>query len=109
MKAMMFNDRCWINSYSMSHHPDILIKFCEEILKDSGFTVLSKIDHYFEPQGYTCVWLLSESHLAVHTFPEEEKVYIEMSSCIKEPFKKYLDILYMENRDVWYKNEIRNG
>ena len=30
---------------------------------------------------YTKLWLLGESHLALHTFPEENKDYVELSSC----------------------------
>jgi S-adenosylmethionine decarboxylase len=104
MKAVMFNDRCWITSHSLSHYPNILKEYCESLLKESGFGVLSYVEHHFEPQGFTCLWLLSESHLAVHTFPEEEKVYIEMSSCVKEPYIKYINLLYHENRESWFKS-----
>ena len=102
MKAMMFNDRCWITSESLVNNPSSLKDYCEDILKRSGFGIISFVEHHFEPHGYTCLWLLSESHLAIHTFPEENKIYIEMSSCVKEPYKNYIDILYGENRDAWF-------
>ncbi len=36
------------------------------------------------------LWLLAESHFAIHTFPEENKMYIEISSCVKKYFDNFL-------------------
>ena len=55
------------------------------------------IDYHFTPYGFTALYLLSESHLAIHTFPEENKSYIELSSCIDNPFYKFKDLL---NKDI---------
>ena len=41
-----------------------------EAAKASGATVLSTSDFIFEPNGYTMVALLSESHASIHTYPE---------------------------------------
>lgn len=46
-----------------------------------SLTVLGKIDHQFYPQGYTAVLLLSESHVAVHTWPEDKYLVLELLSC----------------------------
>lgn len=75
----------WIQTVNPSELKDMFNK----ILIDSGFNILKFIDYNFKPFGYTALWLLSESHFAVHTFPEESKTYIELSSCIKEPFDKF--------------------
>ena len=60
---------------------------------DSGFQILDKCEHYFPVQGYTGLWLLSESHFAIHTFPEEDKTYIELTSCVSPPFLHMKEIL----------------
>jgi len=57
-----------------------------EILSLSGFDILNFQDHYFTPIGWTGLWLLGESHFAIHTFPEEKKSYIELSSCNEDYF-----------------------
>ena len=57
----------------------------------SGFTILGKLEHFFEPAGYTNLWLLAESHCALHTFPEETKTYIELSSCSIDKFQRFWD------------------
>lgn len=71
--------------------PKELVVTYEQQLKKAGFTIVLFNEHYFPEQGYTCFWLLGESHLAIHTFPESNKSYIELSSCNLEKleiFKK---------------------
>jgi S-adenosylmethionine/arginine decarboxylase-like enzyme len=77
MKAEIFNFQGWIGETS----PLKVKTLMEGLLNKSGFTVLGKVEHAFEPAGFTAVWILAESHLAVHSFPEENKTYIEISSC----------------------------
>lgn len=89
MKAMMYNSAGWIKQTDEKY----LRETFTTILKESGFGIEDQIHKSFDPYGYTGLWLLSESHFAVHTFPEEGKAYIEMSSCIKEPFEMYMQIL----------------
>jgi S-adenosylmethionine decarboxylase len=93
MKAQMFNFSSWISECD----PDRLKEKFAKLLRESGFGVLDFVDYKFSPYGYTALWLLSESHFAIHTFPEEEKTYIELSSCIErqyEVFKKLFNIDY---------------
>ena len=85
MEAKMNNLTVWLGET----RPEVLKVFFEKVLSKSGFGVLNKTEHYFEPQGYTCLWLLSESHLAIHTFPEEGKTYVELSSCVDKPYYKF--------------------
>lgn len=94
MKAEMYNFNTWI----LETNPKKLKDYFNKVLQDSGFNICSYIDKYFEPIGYTGLYLLSESHFAIHTFPEEQKTYIELSSCIKEPFIKFKKTLNHGNK-----------
>lgn len=85
MKAKMWTEQWWIKETD----PQRLFDDLERMLKGAGFGVLKDAEHYFEPYGYTCLWLLSESHLAVHTFPEEGKSYVELSSCVEAQFNNF--------------------
>ena len=38
--------------------------------KRAGATLLNLITHRFEPQGVTGLALLAESHISIHTWPE---------------------------------------
>ena len=77
MKAQMWNKNGWIKEVDPS---SVKNKF-SELLSMAGFDILNFQEHYFEPQGYTALWLLGESHFAIHTFPEDDKSYVELSSC----------------------------
>lgn len=86
MKAQMFNYAGWVSETN----PETLKVVFDKILNDSEFSVLSFTDYKFKPFGYTALWLLSESHFALHTFPEENKSYIELSSCIERQYLKFI-------------------
>jgi S-adenosylmethionine decarboxylase len=45
------------------------------------FTVLHRVFHFFEPQGVTCVYVLGESHLSIHTWPERGEAAIDVFTC----------------------------
>jgi len=77
LEAKIDNLRIWIQGSS----EEIIKPRIVALLEESGFTILNYIDHHFKPQGYTGLWLLAESHCALHTFPEENKSYLELSSC----------------------------
>lgn len=92
MKAQMFNYQNWVEETN----PFELRKKYDSQLKESGFGVLSFVEYNFEPQGYTALWLLSESHFAIHTFPEEGKSYIELSSCIEKQYLRFMELESIE-------------
>jgi len=46
-----------------------------------GATLLDLRVHRFSPQGFTAVAMLSESHLAVHSWPEVGYVAIDVFTC----------------------------
>lgn len=77
MQAIIYNFNGWINSIE----DDKIKEYFDKLLVKSGFTILNYQSHNFTPIGYTGLWLLSESHFAIHTFPEDNKTYIELSSC----------------------------
>ena len=38
--------------------------------EDAGATFLGELTHAFTPHGVTCLGLLAESHISIHTWPE---------------------------------------
>lgn len=83
MEAKIFNISKWITETN----PEVLKNKFSDLLGLSGFDILNFQEHYFQPDGYTALWLLGESHFAIHTFPEHGKTYIELSSCNLEYFE----------------------
>ncbi len=96
MKAQMFNMQKWV----IDTDPKRLRERFEFLLKESGFNILDISEHHFKPHGYTALFLLSESHFAIHTFPEECTTYIELSSCVKEQFDKFTRLFYGDNQNT---------
>jgi S-adenosylmethionine decarboxylase len=85
INARIYNFSGWI----FESNPILLKDSFSQILKESGFDILNFQEHYFKPKGYTALWLLGESHFALHTFPEEDKTYIELSSCNQSYFQMF--------------------
>lgn len=86
MKASMHKFSTWIKCTDERY----LKKIFEDLLIKSGFNIIGFMDKQFDPFGYTCLWLLSESHFAIHTFPEHNKTYIELSSCNKKFYDTFI-------------------
>lgn len=92
MKAELYNFKCWVNNSD----PLLLKQTGEKILTACDFEVLGFMEHHFKPQGYTCIWLLGESHLAIHTYPEHNKSYFELTSCVKHKNEEFRSKLAQE-------------
>lgn len=89
MEARIDNYRTWVKGTDSEK-----LKYAtEKLISDAGFTILNFVEHYFEPQGYTAIWLLAESHCALHTFPEENKSYLELSSCNLQMYNEFIALL----------------
>ena len=53
------------------YDPKFFEKLVYKIAKKAKVTVLEISKYKFEPQGFTLVALLAESHISFHTFPEK--------------------------------------
>ena len=58
-----------------------LDNFLTEVITTSGATIESKQYKIFEPQGVTILYLLSESHFSIHTWPEKNACAIDFYHC----------------------------
>jgi len=52
-----------------------------EALNEDKFTILEKASHEFSPKGFTLMFLLAESHVSIHTYPEHHSLYFGLYSC----------------------------
>jgi len=58
-----------------------LMKMLQEIIKECELTILDVSYHQFKPFGVTVLYLLSESHISIHTWPESNKFALDVYSC----------------------------
>jgi S-adenosylmethionine decarboxylase len=55
-----------------------LNKLLKELCNNYDFTILNETQHIFEPIGCSIIFLLSESHLSLHTFPERNYIAFDL-------------------------------
>ena len=75
------------------YSPSFFEKIVYKIAKKSKVTVLELSRHKFEPQGFTLVALLAESHMSFHTFPEKNIISFDFFTCGKVSPVVALDII----------------
>ena len=62
-------------------YKDDIIPILNDIVSKFRLTVVDEAVHQFVPFGVTGVYVLSESHLSIHTFVEEKKVAMDLYTC----------------------------
>ena len=78
---------------------DSMHELLEDICAKYDFTILTKSQYKFEPQGITVLYMLSESHISIHTFPEQRYLALDIYTC-----REYEDdSVYMEIYDKLVK------
>jgi S-adenosylmethionine decarboxylase len=70
-----------IKNHVLIHDLDKIKTLLDTICEKYDFSILNKSEHKFEPEGLTILYLLSESHLSVHTFPERKYIAIDLYTC----------------------------
>ena len=71
-------------------------KVIKEIASAAKVTILNISKYKFEPQGFTILALLAESHISFHTFPEKGIVSFDFFTCGKVSPSIALDIIKKE-------------
>jgi S-adenosylmethionine decarboxylase len=58
-----------------------LIAAMNNAVEKSGATILKTSSWVFPPTGLTMVFLLSESHASIHTYPEHGACFVDLFTC----------------------------
>ena len=58
-----------------------LLTALREAIEASGASLLSEAVHTFPNAGLTAVFLLSESHASIHTYPEHSACFVDLFTC----------------------------
>lgn len=69
---------------SLLNNEDICRNLLNELVKIAKLTPLEYTCHRFDPQGLSATIILSESHIAIHTWPEHGSGYIVLTSCASQ-------------------------
>lgn len=60
---------------------DALCAAMDDAVMKSGATILDSCKWVFPPNGLTMVYLLSESHASIHTYPEHGSCFVDLFTC----------------------------
>ena len=63
------------------NNPSALEKILVDAARAAGFDVVSRVAHQFSHQGVTLVLILSQSHIALHTWSEERFAAVDVYVC----------------------------
>lgn len=66
----------WLSECLADNHLVVL----DELIRQR-FTVVKDTEHKFDPQGLTRVYILSESHCVIHTYPEHNYFSLDLFIC----------------------------
>lgn len=89
-----------------------LFEQCVQFCIEAGLTVVGKTSYHFEPHGLTFAILLAESHVSIHTWPENGNVAFDIYTCnyqsdnnekaryVYESLKKLLQPTHEDNKFV---------
>jgi len=72
---------------------DNSLEFAEDladgVVSDLDLKVVKKMSHIFSPTGITLSYILSQSHLVIHTYPEENIIHIDLAMCSDRSEKEF--------------------
>ena len=72
-----------ITNNDLLKYKNTVLELLDDISYRFDLKVVKTAIHQFEPFGVTGVYVLSESHLSVHTFVEERKIAMDLYTCSK--------------------------
>lgn len=59
----------------------------KEAIKECGFGLRKILTYRFQPAGVTSIAIISESHVAIHTYPEAQHASVDVFTCAPIPEK----------------------
>lgn len=82
-----------IKNHQLLNDPKQITHLLDYICQKYNYTILQKSAYEFTPLGFTTIYLLSESHISIHTFPEKNYAAIDIYTCRQYPDNQvYLEI-----------------
>ncbi len=71
----------WGCQFEKLNDAEFLMNCLRTAASNAKMTILGEESFKFEPQGFTGLLLLSESHISIHTYPERGFAAIDVYTC----------------------------
>lgn len=65
-----------------------------KIIKELNLKVVHETDYEFTLHGLTKIWVLAQSHMVLHTWPENQAVHIDLMTCSDKITKQKLENIF---------------
>lgn len=96
-----------ITNNDILKYENTIIELMDKIVEEFQLNVVNKVMHQFTPFGVTGVYVLSESHLSIHTFVEERKIAMDLYTCTKfTRTKELLEFIHLYFDDCHINHNI---
>ena len=101
----------WGVQFQLLNELDTLKKWMAQAVEKAGATIISVQEKPFEPQGVTVLFLLSESHFSIHTYPEKGFAALDCYTCGEavDPKIAIEEMLIFLQPETHYMNEMVRG
>ena len=83
----------WGCQFEKLDDAELLMNSLREAAKTANMTVRAEEAYKFEPQGFTGLLLLAESHISIHTYPERGYAAVDVYTCGGGITQKAIDYL----------------
>ena len=83
-----------IKNTELLNNIDGIKNILDNICKKYDFRCLDVIEHIFSPAGISILYLLSESHISIHTFPERNYFALDIYTCREYPNNNIYENIY---------------
>lgn len=81
---------------------DFIEGLAKSIVEKLNLNVVQTSYHEFTPQGITFLYILSQSHFAIHTWPENNFIHMDLVSCRymkKDEFESTLKEVFANSKN----------
>lgn len=78
-----------IKNNSLNNSPAFIEEIAQKIINDLNLKVVKKTSYIFYPKGITLAYILSESHLLIHTWPEFGTIHLDLVTCSYRSKKEF--------------------
>lgn len=83
-----------IKNIKLLNNSEELNLLLKKICHKYNFQILNENIHKFEPIGFSILYLLSESHISIHTFPEKNHISFDIYTCRQYKDNKIYDEIF---------------
>jgi S-adenosylmethionine decarboxylase len=83
----------WGCQFEKLDDAELLMNSLRQAAKIAKMTILGEESFKFSPQGFTGILLLSESHISIHTYPEQGYAAVDVYTCGDGMTEKAIDYL----------------